>query len=113
MMPILVKPDDVRSGRKAKARHGRPGYVRQRSQRVNAKYTKTHQRVQALILIWHFQATMISDNLTGLGGAQKPPNFTILKLIPSLYINETKQRNICTRLNLYLSYVVLLFFFFF
>ena len=25
MMPILVRSDDVRCGRKAKARHGRPG----------------------------------------------------------------------------------------
>ena len=34
MMPILVKSDDVRSGRKAKARHGRHG-----SQWVNLYYS--------------------------------------------------------------------------
>ena len=44
MMPIVVKGDDVRSGRKAKARHGRLGG--HGSQWVNVYYfrkTKLHR----------------------------------------------------------------------
>ena len=47
MMPILVKGDDIRSGRKAKARHGR-----HRNQCVNTTckiHTKLHLAPKVLI----------------------------------------------------------------
>ena len=60
-MPILVKSDDVRSGRKAKARHGRfvtAGYGRHWSQWVKEKEKGPAPRCRAC------RRTQIEDELT-------------------------------------------------